>query len=470
MAVFLLGPAASIGVCVADSTGDWPMPARDLSNTRYAPLADINIANVGSLRLASTFSTGVSRGHQAAPIVVGDTMYVVTPYPNIVYALDLSKPGLPLRWKFEPKPDPFAQGVACCDVVNLGLAVADGKVFLNTLDNQTIALNASDGKEIWRFRSADPRSGETRTMAPLVVKGRVLIGNDGSAFGVRGWLIALDQASGKELWRAYSTGPDREVLIGPDYQPFYSKDRGADLGVASWPQDAWKIGGGTVSGWLSFDPDLGLVYYGTANPAPWNAEQRPGDNKFTSGIFARDVATGRARWFYQVSPHDRFHYEASNENILVDLQVPGGTRKTLLHPDRNGYLYVFDRLTGEVLSATPFVRITTSTGVDLRTGELRYTPEKLPRANIVVRDICPSSAGGKSWQPSAWSPRTRLLYIPHQSLCQDEEVMTTSFIAGTPYMGAIIKMKRGAGDRGLVTAWDPVAGHAAWTVGEDFPV
>jgi PQQ-dependent dehydrogenase (methanol/ethanol family) len=470
MAVLLLGLAALIGVCAADSAGDWPMPARDFSNTRYAPLADINIANVGSLRLASTFSTGVSRGHQAAPIVVGDTMYVVTPYPNIVYALDLSKPGLLLRWKFEPKPDPFAQGVACCDVVNLGLAVADGKVFVNTLDNQTIALNASDGKEIWRFRSADPRSGETRTMAPLVVKGRVLIGNDGSAFGVRGWLIALDQASGKELWRAYSTGPDREVLIGPDYQPFYSKDRGADLGVASWPQDAWKIGGGTVSGWLSFDPDLGLVYYGTANPAPWNAEQRPGDNKFTSGIFARDVATGRARWFYQVSPHDRFHYEASNENILVDLQVPGGTRKTLLHPDRNGYLYVFDRLTGEVLSATPFVRITTSTGVDLRTGELRYTPEKLPRANIVVRDICPSSAGGKSWQPSAWSPRTRLLYIPHQSLCQDEEVMTTSFIAGTPYMGAIIKMKRGAGDRGLVTAWDPVAGHAAWTVGEDFPV
>jgi len=470
--VFLLGLAASIGVCAADRDGDWPMPARDFANTRYAPLADINTANVGTLRQASTFSTGVSRGHEAAPIVVGDTMYVVTPYPNIVYALDLSKPALPLRWKFEPKPDPFAQGVACCDVVNLGLAVADGKVFVNTLDNQTIALNASDGKELWRFRSADPRSGEPRTMAPLVVKGRVLIGNDGSAFGVRGWLIALDLASGKELWRAYSTGPDREVLIGPEYKPFYAKDRGTDLGVATWPQGAWKIGGGTVSGWLSFDPDLGLVYYGTANPAPWNAEQRPGDNKFTSGVFARDIATGRARWFYQVSPHDRFHYEATNENILVDLQLPGGTRRALLHPDRNGYLYVFDRLTGEVLSATPFVRITTSTGVDLRTGELRYAPEKLPRANIVVRGICPSSAGGKNWQPSAWSPATRLLYIPHQNLCQDEEVMATSFIAGTPYMGAIIKMKTGpgSGNRGRVTAWDPVAGRAAWTVDEDFPV
>ena len=163
-------------------------------------------------------------------------------------------------------------------------------------------------------------------MAPLVIKGRVLIGNDGSAFGVRGWLIALDQTSGKELWRAYSTGPDREVLIGSDYKPFYAKDRGTDLGVSTWPLDAWKIGGGTVSGWLSFDPDLGLVYYGTANPAPWNAEQRPGDNKFTSGVFARDIVTGRARWFYQVSAHDQFHYEATNENILVDLELPGARR------------------------------------------------------------------------------------------------------------------------------------------------
>jgi len=469
--VLLLGLAVSVGVAAADRDGDWPMAARDFANTRYAPLADINTANVGTLRLAFTFSTGVSRGHEAAPIVVGDTMYVVTPYPNIVYALDLSRPSLSLRWKFEPKPEPFAQGVACCDVVNLGLAVADDRVFVNTLDNQTIALNASDGKERWRFRSADPRSGETRTMAPLVIKGRVLIGNDGSAFGVRGWLIALDQTSGKELWRAYSTGPDREVLIGSDYKPFYAKDRGTDLGVSTWPLDAWKIGGGTVSGWLSFDPDLGLGYYGTANPAPWNAEQRPGDNKFTSGVFARDIVTGRARWFYQVSAHDQFHYEATNENILVDLELPGGTRKTLLHPDRNGYLYVFDRLTGEVLSATPFVRVTTSAGVDLSTGALHYAPEKLPRANIVVRDICPSSAGGKNWQPSAWSPRTRLLYIPHQNLCQDEEVMATSFIAGTPYMGAIIKMKPGPGPgRGLVTAWDPVAKRAAWTVNEDFPV
>ena len=466
----LLGLAAIPGVRAAEREGDWAMPARDFANTRYAPLADIHTGNVGALRQAFSFSTGVPRGHAAAPVVVGDTMYLVTPYPNIVYALDLSRPGLPLRWKFEPKPDPYAQGVACCDVVNLGLTVADGRVIFNTLDNQTIALNASDGKELWRFRSADPRSGETRTMAPLVAKGRVLIGNDGAAFGVRGWLAALDPASGKELWRAYSTGPDRDVLIGPDYQPFYPKDRGTDLGVASWPQGAWQIGGGTVSGWLSVDAELGLVYHGTANPAPWNAEQRPGDNKFTSGVFARDIATGRARWFYQLGPKGGFHHEATNENILVDLDLPGGARKALLHPDRNGYLYVFDRLSGEVLSATPYVRITATTGVDLRTGELRFTPGKLPRANIVMRDVCPASSGAKNWQPAAWSPRTRLLYIPHQTLCQDEEVMAASYIAGTPYLGAIVKLKPDAGLRGQLTAWDPVARRAAWTLPEEFPV
>jgi len=466
----MIGLVAVVGVCAAQRDDDWPMPARDHANTRYASLAEIDTANVGRLRLASTFPTGVARGHEAAPIVVGDTMYIVTPYPNVVYALDLSTAGLHVRWKFEPKPDPFSQGVACCDVVNLGLAVADGKVFVNTLDNQTLALDASSGKELWRFRSADPRTGETRTMAPLVARGRVLIGNDGVAFGVRGWLAALDENTGKEVWRAYSTGPDRDVLIGPDYRAFYPKDRGTDLGVATWPQDAWRIGGGTVSGWLSFDPDLGLVYYGTANPAPSNPEQRPGDNKFTSGIFARDIVTGSARWFYQLSPHDQFRYDAGNENIVVDLALPGGPRKTLLHADRNGYVYVFDRLTGEVLSATPFVRITTSSGVDSRTGELHYAPARQLRANIVTRDICPSSAGAKNWQPSAWSPRTRLLYLPHQNLCQDEEVMATSFIAGTPYLGAIVKMKRGAEPRGRVTAWDPVARRAAWTLDEEFPV
>src|SRR5437762_7300059 len=405
---------------------DWPMPARDYASTRYAPLPDITRANVGSLKLAFTFSTGVLRGHEAAPIVAAGLMYIVTPYPNIVYALDLARPGAPLKWKFEPKPESFAQGVALFDVVNRGVVYADGKVFFNTLDNQTIALAADSGKELWRYRAGNVRAGETRTMAPLVVKGRVLVGNSGGEFGVRGWLSALDATSGKELWRAYSTGSDKDVLIGDPYQPFYAKEKGVDLGVSTWPRDAWKIGGGSVSGWISYDPELDLIYHGTGNPAPWNAEQRPGDNKFTAGLFARYSGTGHARWFYQLSRHDEFDYDGENESILIDLALPTGPRKVLVHPDRNGYVYVIDRATGEVISATPFVHITTSTGVDRETGALHYAREQRQRTGTVVRDICPGAAGAKNWQPSAYSPRTRLVYIPHQNLCQDAQAVQTS--------------------------------------------
>jgi lanthanide-dependent methanol dehydrogenase len=470
-AIALAMAAHASSAATAGDGGDWPMAAHDYASTRFSPLADITPANAATLRPAFTFSTGVLRGHEAAPIVVGNTMFIVTPYPNVVYALDLSQPGAPLRWRFEPKPEAFAQGVACCDVVNRGLAYADGKVFMNTLDNQTIAIDAAHGNELWRFRAGDIRSGETRTMAPLVVDGRVLIGNSGGEYGVRGWLIALDAQKGKELWRAYSTGPDRDVLIGPDYKPFYAKERGTDLGVTSWPSDAWKIGGGTVWGWISYDPELDLVYYGTANPGPWNAEQRPGDNKFTSGLFARDAKTGQARWFYQLSPHDEFDYDAVNENVLIDLAVAGKPRKVLVHPDRNGYVYVIDRATGEVVSATPFVPVNTSSGVDLATGALRYAPDKRQRTGTVVRDICPAAPGGKDWQPSAYSPRTHLLYLPHQNLCQDEEAVQTGYIAGTPYVGAILKIKPGpGGHRGRVTAWDPAAAKARWVIDEDLPV
>ncbi|MDB5902634.1 MAG: PQQ-dependent dehydrogenase, methanol/ethanol family, partial [Betaproteobacteria bacterium] len=245
---------------------EWPMAGKDYANTRYSELGQITAANVKTLKLAFTFSTGVVRGHEAAPVVVGNTMYIVTPYPNILYALDLTKPGAPTKWKFEPKPLAAAQGVACCDVVNRGVAYANGKVYFNTLDNQTFAIDAQSGKEVWRAKLGDINHGETMTMAPLVVKDKVLVGNSGGEFGVRGWLTALDAANGKIAWRAYHTGPDSDVLIGPNFKPFYSTDRGKDLGMSTWPSGAWKIGGGTVWGFVSYDPELNLVYYGTANP------------------------------------------------------------------------------------------------------------------------------------------------------------------------------------------------------------
>ncbi|HEY9023180.1 MAG TPA: methanol/ethanol family PQQ-dependent dehydrogenase [Burkholderiaceae bacterium] len=462
---------ACAGPAVAQDDREWTMAARDYANTRYAPLADIDARNAARLQLVFSFSTGVVRGHEAAPLVVGDTMYLVTPFPNYLYALDLRRPERPQKWRFDPHAHEGSQGKACCDVVNRGAAYADGRVFINTLDDHTIAVDAATGRELWRTKLGDIERGETVTMAPLVVKGRVLVGNSGGELGVRGWLTALDAASGRIVWRAYSTGPDADVLIGPGFKPFYASDRGTDLGTRSWPGDAWNIGGGTVWGFVSYDPELDLLYYGTANPGPWNPKQRPGDNKWTAGIFARRPETGEAAWFYQWSPHDLHDYDGVNENVLVDLPWNGHARKLLLHPDRNGYLYVLDRASGEVLAADPYVPITTSLGVDLATGRPTMNPRTEPRAGETVRDICPASPGGKDWQPSAWSPRTRLLYIPHQNLCQDASTYETSYIAGTPYVGADVKMRPGpGGQRGVFAAWDPIARRKAWEVRENFPV
>ena len=470
-------PAASASAASAPSgdsaPGDWPVAGHDPQGTRFSPLDQINASNVGKLKLAFSFPTGIDKGHEAAPLVIGDTMYVVTPYPNTVYAFDLHRTdAAKVKWKFDPQPASSSQGVACCDVVNRGAAYADGRLFINTLDMQTIAIDAASGRELWRTKLGDIAHGETMTMAPLVVKGKVLVGNSGGELGVRGWLTALDAATGKVAWRAYSTGPDKDVLIGPSFKPFYAKDRGTDLGVSSWPGGAWKIGGGTVWGFVSYDPELDLVFYGTGNPGPWNPEQRPGANKWSSGIFARRPATGEALWYYQWSPHDLHDYDGVNENVLLDLPVGGATpRAVLVHADRNGYLYVLDRNTGQVLSADPFVPVTTSTGVDLQTGALKYNPDKEERTGTATRNICPASPGAKDWQPMAWSPRTRLLYIPHQNLCQDAQPYEVSYIAGTPYVGMDVNIYPGpGGNRGLFTAWDPVARKVVWQLKESFPV
>jgi PQQ-dependent dehydrogenase (methanol/ethanol family) len=451
--------------------GQWTMPAKNYASTRFSGLEDINTGNAASLKLAWSFSTGVVRGHEAAPIVALNTMYIVTPFPNIVYALDLTQPGGPVKWKYEPNPVSSSQGVACCDVINRGGVYSNGRIFFNTLDNQTIALDAATGKEIWKTKVGDINQGESITMAPLVVKDKVLVGNSGGEFGVRGWLTALNAADGKIAWRAYHTGPDKDVLIGANFHPYYAQDQGKELGVSSWPPDAWKIGGGTMWGWISYDPEQNLIFYGTGNPGPWNPDQRPGDNKWTSGIFARDPDTGEARWFYQLSPHDLHDYDGINEQILMDLPFNGQMRKVLVRPERNGYVYVMDRTNGQVLSANPFGYITTSKGVDLNTGRLIYNDEKKPEVGKVVREICPAAPGAKDWQPSAFSPRTGLVYIPHQNLCMDFEGLEANYIAGTPYVGANVRMYAGpGGNRGEFLAWDPVKNEKVWAVTENFPV
>jgi PQQ-dependent dehydrogenase (methanol/ethanol family) len=454
-----------------DESGDWVRAAKDFSSSRFSGLDQITTSSVSQLGVRETFSTGIVAGHEAAPLVVNHTMYVVTPWPNVLYALDLATPGVPVKFAYKPKPLAAARGVACCDVVNRGAAYADGVVFFNTLDNRTIAVDAETGEERWAVTLGDINRGETMTMAPLVVKDKVLVGNSGGEFGVRGWLTALDAASGRTAWRAYSTGPDQDVLIGERFKPHYAMDRGTDLGVSTWPPDAWQTGGGAVWGWISYDPELDLVYYGTSNPGPWNPEQRPGDNKWTAGTFARDPDTGEAVWFYQWSPHDLYDHDGVNEHILIDLSINGAERRVLVRPERNGYVYVLDRITGEVLSADPFVHITSSKGVDLTSGRLIPVPEKAPSVGSVVRDICPASPGAKDWQPAAYSPRTGLVYMPHNNLCMDFEGLEANYIAGTPFVGANVRYHAGPGGfRGEFSAWDPVGRRKVWSVKENFPV
>jgi PQQ-dependent dehydrogenase (methanol/ethanol family) len=451
--------------------GQWTMPAKNYAATRYSALDEINTATVKNLQVAFTFSTGVDHGEEAAPIVANNTMYIATPYPNTVYALDLTKPGAPIKWSYQPHPAKASQGVACCDVVNRGAVYSDGKVFFNTLDDNTIALDADTGKELWKTKLGDINTGETITMAPLVVRGKVLVGDSGGELGVRGWLTALDVNSGKIVWRAYATGPDKDVLIGPGFHSFYPSDNGKDLGVKTWPADAWQTGGGTMWGWIAYDPDLNLIYSGTGNPGPWNQEQRPGDNKWTTTLFARNPDTGAAKWALQYNPHDEHDYDGINEQILVDMKVDGKPRKVLLHPDRNGHLYVVDRGSGEIVSAKPYGYVNSILGVDLKTGRPIMNTDKLTKLGTVVRDICPTASGLKDWNPSAFSPQTGLMYIPHENLCMDWKDTQVSYIAGTPFVGAEVVSKAGpGGNRGEFTAWDPVAGKAVWTIKEDLPL
>ena len=451
--------------------GEWQTPGGDYASSRYSALDEITPANAGKLHAAWTFSTGVLRGHEGQPLVVGSTMYLVTPYPNVSYALDLATEGQPLKWKARPENAQTAVGLACCDVVNRGAAYADGKIFYNLLDGHTVAVDAASGKLLWQTRMGDLAKGETMTMAPIVVNGRVLVGSSGGEMGVRGWIAALDAATGKEVWRAYNIGPDADIKVGTRFRDFYSTDRSPNQGATSWPSNTWRQGGATVWGWLSYDPALNLVYHGTSNPGPWNGAQRPGDNKWSAAIIARDASTGEMVWAFQPTPHDVWDYDAVNENILVDLPIGGRTRKALVHFDRNGYAYTMDRATGEVLLAKAYVPMNWSTGVNLKTGRPSLDSAKVPYRGKPVTDVCPSLEGGKNQQPAAFSPATGLFYVPTNNLCMDFEPRDVAYIPGTPYIGASAPEKGGPGGyRGEFIAWDATTGRKVWGIKEPYPV
>lgn len=449
---------------------EWTMQGQNYALTRYSELHDIDTSNVQNLKLSWTFATGQLYGHEGAPLVVGSTMYLVTPWPDNAFAIDLDKPGS-IKWEFKPSTDPWSIGVACCDVVNRGWAYADGKLIYNLLDDRTIALDAKTGKVVWQAKPGDINTGETMTMAPLVVHDKVLVGNSGGEMGVHGWLTALDLKTGKELWRAYSTGPDSMVRVAADYHAFYPSDRGKNIAATSWPGDAWKHGAGAVWGWLSYDPELNLVYYGTSNPGPWNQEQRPGDNKWTSSLLARNPDTGELEWAYQYTPHDEWDYDGVNEGILVDLPIKGQMRKVLVHFDRNAFAYTIDRATGEVLVAAPYSPENWATGIDLKTGRPEVVQVKTTHPGETVMNICPPDIGGKDEEPSAFSPKTGLFYVPTIRMCADYTEREVSYIEGTPYWGGDLTRHAGPnGNRGALIAWDATTGRTVWSIPDKFPV
>ena len=450
----------------------WVLPGKDYSATRYSSLDDITADNVANLTQVWSFSTGALRGHEGQPLVVDSTMYVHSAYPNHVYAIDLTQEDWPIKWRYTPVQDDRAVPVACCDLVHRGVNYVEGRILMTTLDGHVIALDAESGEELWNVRNADPLRGETMTMAGLVVKDKYIVGVSGGEFGIRGWVAAYAVDSGEQLWKAYSMGPDEDVLLAPDFNEANPHHGGPGDGTETWPGDRWRNGGGATWGWYAYDPDLDLVYYSTGNPGTWNPTPREGDNKWSMTIFARDPDTGLAKWAYQMTPWDAWDYDGINEHVLLDLNIGGRDVKALVHFDRNGFAYVLDRADGTLLSAEKFVEHTNwAERIDLETGRPVEVPEKRTRQGVNTLDICPSAMGAKNQQPVSFSPRTSLIYAGTNNLCMNYEGFEVRYIAGAPYVGANVRIFAGPGGyQGEFMAWDPVAGEKVWGITEPFPV
>ena len=458
----------------AQDPNQWVLPLGSYSGIRHSKLTQINSRNVGKLRVAWTMSTGTLRGQEGQPLVVGNMMYFESSYPNYVYAIDLDKVGQ-IVWKFAPEQDKFAPSVACCDQVNKGVAYADGKVLVTTLDTHVYALDAKTGKVVWSVQNGDPQLGQTMTIAPLVVHDKVIVGISGGEYGVRGFLTAYDLKTGKMVWRANSVGPDADILFDPDktIDGATQQPVGKDSSLKTWNQEEWKLGGGTTWGWYTYDPQLNLVYYGSGNPGTWNPSQRAGDNKWSTTLFARNPDTGVAAWAYQMTPHDAWDYDGINESVLTDSVIDGNTIPTLTHFDRNGFAYVLDRRNGKLLRANKFDSTTNwAKEIDLKTGKPVLNMDKMTKEDVNVKDICPAAQGAKNHQPASYDPKSKLFYVGTNHICMDYQAFSVKYRGGFPYVGATLSMfPADHGDiRGKLIAFNQVTGETKWAINEMFQV
>jgi PQQ-dependent dehydrogenase (methanol/ethanol family) len=484
--VLPLALAAVAGVSQANSDVEklianpknWAMQAGDMYNQRYSKLSQVNAGNVNKLQVAWTFSTGVLRGHEGSPLVIGDMMYLHSPFPNKVFAIDLNTNMI--KWKYTPKQDPAVIPQMCCDTVNRGLAYAEGKLFLQQADSTLVAFDANSGKILWSVVNGDPSVGAVNTNAPHVFKDKVITGISGGEWGVRGYVAAYNINTGDLVWKGYSTGPDDEMLIDPRSTTTWMDGKvqpvGEDSSLKTWKEDLWKIGGGTTWGWYSYDKALNLMYYGTGNPSTWNPSQRPGDNKWSMSIWARDVDTGKVKWVYQMTPFDEWDFDGINEMILADIPVKGKMTKALVHFDRNGFGYTLDRTNGALLVAQKYdPSVNWATHVDMKTGRPQVVSKYSTAQNgpdVNTKGVCPAALGTKDEQPAAFSPKTKLFYVPTNHVCMDYEPFAVEYTAGQPYVGATLSMYPPPGDKhmGNFIAWDAGTGKIVWSKPEKFSV
>jgi PQQ-dependent dehydrogenase (methanol/ethanol family) len=455
--------AGTLGAAVAAEAADtgWPIYGGNYQKWHYSELARINRDNVHKLSFAWARSLGNAFGQESTPLVVGDTLFVTSANgPQHVMALDAATGAI--RWKVDLEMPVGVQQYACCGVVNRGVAYSDGLVFVGRLDGALTALDAKTGEEVWTADVVDYKQGSVITSPPLVVKDLVITGFGGGEYGARGYIVAFDKKTGKERWKTWT-------VPGP-----------GEPGNESWKGDSWKYGGGTV--WLvaSYDPERDLAYFGTSNPSPWNALVRgpntsdygPYTNKWTAATIAVDPDDGKIVWGFQSTPHDAWDYDGVNELVLVDIDVDGDGKPDPvgLKADRNGFFFVLDRTNGKALSAETFVPTNWANGYDLTAQRPIEDPTKRPGLKKKAVDICPNLLGGKNWMPMAWSPQTKLVYIPANNLCMDMEDSEVEYKRGSFYLGKDFPTKAGPGGYlGELIAWDPVARKKVWGIQEKWP-
>jgi PQQ-dependent dehydrogenase (methanol/ethanol family) len=447
--------------------GNWLTHGRTYSEQRFSPLKQINDGNANQLGLAWFSDLDTNRGQEATPLIVDGVMYFTTAWSKVI-ALNAAT-GAPL-WSYDPEV-PRAWGVnACCDVVNRGVALWKGRLFLGTLDGRLVALDAATGKPAWVKLTIDPAFRYTITGAPRVVKGKVIIGNGGAEMGVRGYVSAYDADTGNMIWRFYT-------VPGDPSKPFESPI--LEEAARTWTGEWWKFGGGgTVWDSIAYDPELDLLYIGVGNGSPWNRRIRSpggGDNLLLSSIVALKPDTGEYVWHYQETPGEMWDFTASQQIILADISIDGQVRKVLLHAPKNGFFYVLDRATGALISAKPYTYVNWATGVDLATGRpIETALARYPGENPAP--VVPGPLGAHSWQPMSYSPLTRLVYIPVNDvgfLYKSVEHFEPKKLAANYGVDVVAagmpqdpKIKRAILDtvKGKLVAWDPMQQKPAWTV------